>query len=155
MGREAMIKADMEAVGTYSPIFDKAIHELAKQERELSRAEKAWKAAGGKMVAELVNKTGATYTAKDPNYAVVDQLRKDILAQRAQLGLTPKSLKAMKAKLANPEVERRSKLEELIDAAKEYAAENAGRYQADVDGYVEKCARPGKPKMGIPQRAGL
>lgn len=137
MGREAMIKADMEAVGTYSPIFDKAIHELAKQERELARAEKAWKAAGGKMVAELVNKTGATYTAKDPNYAVVDQLRKDILAQRAQLGLTPKSLKAMKAKLANPEVERQSKLEELIDAAKEYAAENAGRYQADVDGYVE------------------
>ena len=34
------------------------------------------------MVAELVNKTGVTYTAKDPNYAVVDQLRKDIMILR-------------------------------------------------------------------------
>ena len=25
MGREAMIRADMEAVGTYNPIFDKTI----------------------------------------------------------------------------------------------------------------------------------
>lgn len=66
MGREAMIKADMEAVGTYSPIFDKAIKSLAKQERELAKAEKTWRDNGGKMVAELVNKTGATYTAKDP-----------------------------------------------------------------------------------------
>ena len=74
MGREAMIRADMEAAGLYSPMFDPTIRQLAKSERELSRAEKAWKAAGGQMVAELVNKTGGKYTAKDPHYAVVDQL---------------------------------------------------------------------------------
>lgn len=136
MGREAMIKADMEAVGTYSPIFDKAISALAKQERELAKAEKAWRENGGKMVAELVNKTGAKYTAKDPHYAVVDQLRKDILAQRAQLGLTPKSLKAMKAKLADQTTAKRSRLDELLEDAKEYAVEHAGEYQATVDGYV-------------------
>ncbi len=136
MGREAMIKADMEAVGTYSPIFDKAISALAKQERELSKAEKAWRENGGKMVAELVNKTGAKYTAKDPHYSVVDQLRKDILAQRAQLGLTPKSLKAMKAKLADQSTAKRSRLDELLEDAKEYAIEHAGEYQAAVDGYV-------------------
>nr|DAQ81203.1 MAG TPA: Large Terminase [Caudoviricetes sp.] len=136
MGREAMIKADMEAVGTYSPIFDKAISALAKQERELAKAEKAWRENGGKMVAKLVNKTGAKYTAKDPHYAVVDQLRKDILAQRAQLGLTPKSLKAMKAKLADQSTAKRSRLDELLEDAKEYAIEHAGEYQAAVDGYV-------------------
>ena len=136
MGREAMIKADMEAVGTYSPIFDKAISALAKQERELAKAEKAWRENGGKMVAELVNKTGAKYTAKNPHYAVVDQLRKDILAQRAQLGLTPKSLKAMKAKLADQSTAKRSRLDELLEDAKEYAIEHAGEYQAAVDGYV-------------------
>lgn len=73
MGREAMIRADMESVGIYSPIFDSTIKQLAKLERELPKAEKTWRAAGGKMVAELVNKTGGKYTAKDPNYAVVDQ----------------------------------------------------------------------------------
>lgn len=136
MGREAMIKADMEAVGTYSPIFDKAIKSLAKQERELAKAEKVWRDNGGKMVAELVNKTGATYTAKDPHYAVVDQLRKDILAQRAQLGLTPKSLKAMKAKLADSCAPKRSRLDELLEEAREFAVEHAAEYQAAVDGYV-------------------
>lgn len=136
MGREAMIKADMEAVGTYSPIFDKAIKSLAKQERELAKAEKVWRDNGGKMVAELVNKTGATYTAKDPHYAVVDQLRKDVLAQRAQLGLTPKSLKAMKAKLADSGAPKRSRLDELLEEAREFAVEHAAEYQAAVDGYV-------------------
>ena len=81
-----MIQADMEAVGTYSPVFDPTIRQLVKAERELSRAEKAWRAAGGQMVATLVNKAGGEYTAKDPHYAVVDQLRKDILALRNQLG---------------------------------------------------------------------
>ena len=136
MGREAMIKADMEAVGTYSPIFDKAIKSLAKQERELSKAEKVWRDNGGKMVAELVNKTGATYTAKDPHYAVVDQLRKDILAQRAQLGLTPKSLKTMKAKIVDTGTVKRSHLDELLEEAREFAVEHAAEYQAAVDGYV-------------------
>ena len=51
MGREAMIRADMEAVGIYNPIFDATIRQLAKTERELSRAEKDWRANGGQMVA--------------------------------------------------------------------------------------------------------
>ena len=98
MGREAMIRADMESVGVYNPIFDPTIRQLAKLERELSKAEKAWRAAGGQMVSKLVNKTGGEYTAKDPHYAVVDQLRKDIQALRNQLGLTPTSLKRVKQK---------------------------------------------------------
>ena len=89
MGREAMIRADMEAVGTYNVIFEPTIRQLAKAERELAKAEKTWRSNGGQMVAELTNKTGGKYTAKDPHYAVVDQLRKDILALRNQLGLTP------------------------------------------------------------------
>ena len=53
-----MIRADMQAVGTYNQIFEPTIKQLAKTERELSRAEKAWKKAGGLMVATLTNKTG-------------------------------------------------------------------------------------------------
>ena len=137
MGREAMIRADMEAVGTYNQIFEPTIRQLAKAERELAKAEKTWRSNGGKMVAELVNKTGGTYTAKDPHYAVVDQMRKDILALRNQLGLTPNSLKRVQAKQEAMAAGRKSKLEELMDAAHDYALDHASDFQAAVDGYVE------------------
>lgn len=137
MGREAMIKADMESVGVYSPIFDATIRQLAKTERELSRAEKAWKAAGGQMVAELVNKTGGKYTAKDPNYAIVDQLRKDVLSLRAQLGLTPASYARAKRKQQDYAQSGKSRLSELLEAARETALEKAGDYAAQVDQYVD------------------
>lgn len=139
MGREAMIKADMEAVGVYSPVFDKAIHELAKAERALSRAEKDWKANGGKMVAQLVNKTGGSYTAKDPHFAVVEQMRKDITAMRNQLGLTPAGLSRTRAKLANAAKEKGggSRIEQLLQESESYAQEHGGDFQAQVDGYVD------------------
>ena len=136
MGREAMIRADMESVGLYSPIYDGTIRQLAKTERELSRAEKTWKSAGGKMVAELVNKTGATYTAKDPNYAVVDQLRKDVLALRTQLGLTPTGFARAKRGKKVMETETDGRLESLLTAAREHAVEHAAEYSEQVDGYV-------------------
>lgn len=136
MGREAMIRADMESVGLYSPIFDGTIRQLAKTERELSRAEKAWKAAGGKMVADLVNKTGAAYTAKDPNYAIVDQLRKDVQSLRMQLGLTPTGFARAKRKQQDFSTESESRLESLLDAAREHAVEHAAEYMDQVDSYV-------------------
>lgn len=137
MGREAMIRADMEAVGTYNVIFEPTIRQLAKAERELAKAEKTWRANGGQMVAELVNKTGGKYTAKDPHFAVVDQMRKDIMALRNQLGLTPNSLKRVQAKQEALSAGRKSRLEELLDAAHDYALDNASAFQSAVDGYVD------------------
>lgn len=141
MGREAMIKADMEAVGVYSPVFDKAIHDLAKAERALSRAEKAWKANGGQMVAQLVNKTGGSYTAKDPYFAVVEQMRKDITSMRNQLGLTPAGLSRTRAKLANAAREKSdgSRIEQLLQEAEAYAQEHGGDFLAEVESYVGEC----------------
>lgn len=137
MGREAMIRADMEAVGTYNVIFEPTIRQLAKAERELAKAEKTWRANGGQMVAELVNKTGGKYTAKDPHFAVVDQMRKDIMALRNQLGLTPNSLKRVQAKQESLSTGRKSRLEELLDAAHDYAMDNASAFQETVDEYVD------------------
>ena len=88
----------MRAVGVYNEIFEPAIKSLAKAERQLSRAEKEWRAQGGKMVAELVNKTGAAYTAKDPYWTAVEQLRKDVQSMRNQLGLTPTGLNKARAR---------------------------------------------------------
>lgn len=139
MGREAMIRADMESVGTYNAVFEPSIRQLAKLERELSKAEKTWRAAGGQMVAELVNKTGGKYTAKDPNYAVVDQLRKDIQALRNQLGLTPTSLKRAQQRNEAAATGKRGPIEELLEAAHDYALEHAGAYMDEVDAYVDAC----------------
>jgi len=129
----------MESVGTYNTIFEPTIKQLAKLERELSKAEKTWRAAGGQMVAELVNKTGGKYTAKDPNYAVVDQLRKDIQALRNQLGLTPTSLKRARQKAEAISNGQQSPLEDLLETAHDYALEHAAAYQAEVDAYVDGC----------------
>ena len=139
MGREAMIRADMESVGTYNEIFDPSIRQLAKLERELSRAEKAWRAAGGQMVTELMNKTGGRYTAKDPNYTVVEQLRASIQSLRNQLGLTPTGLKRAKQASAAQAGSRESPLEELLAAAHDYALEHASAYLEEVDTYVDGC----------------
>lgn len=137
MAREDMIRADMQSVGTYNVIFESTIKQLAKAERELSRSEKAWKAAGGLMVADLVNKTGAQYKAKDPNYAVVEQQRKDITALRNQLGLTPTGLNKARAKQTL--FEGKSHIEELLEEAHEHALLNASAYEQEVEGYVEGC----------------
>ncbi len=139
MGREAMIRADMESVGTYNEIFDPSIRQLAKLERELSRAEKAWRAAGGQMVTELMNKTGGRYMAKDPNYTVVEQLRASIQSLRNQLGLTPTGLKRAKQASAAQAGSRESPLEELLAAAHDYALEHASAYLEEVDTYVDGC----------------
>ena len=90
------------------------------------------------MVAELVNKTGGRYTAKDPHYTVVEQLRTNIQALRNQLGLTPTGLKRARQKAAQTEG-RVSPLEELLDLAHEYALEHAAAYGAEVDAYVDAC----------------
>ena len=89
------------------------------------------------MVAELTNKTGATYTAKDPHYAVVDQLRKDIQALRNQLGLTPTSLR--RAKQEASKASGKTRLDELLEDAHDYALEHAAAYQDEVDAYVDAC----------------
>ena len=136
MAREDTIRESMRAVGVYNEIFEPAIKTLAKTERQLSRAEKEWRAQGGKMVAELVNKTGAAYTAKDPYWTAVEQLRKDVQAMRNQLGLTPTGLN--KARSRGAEMPGKlSKIEALLAAARETAVEHAGDYLAEVDGYAE------------------
>ena len=145
MGREAMIRADMEAAGTYSPIFDKVIKDTAKRERELSKAEKAWRAAycvdgvqrPPQMVATLINKQGLPYQAKDPFYAEVCRLRKEVDGLRAQLGLTPKSLNRVRETQKLKEAQGRSRIETLLDDAHDYAVEHAEEWADEVDAYVD------------------
>lgn len=88
MAKEAEYKRMLETLGVYDPAFDPVIHTLCVQERELSRAMKAWKAtAPSKNEAPLIT---------DPLYAEIAKLRRDILARQDSLGLTPKGLQRLR-----------------------------------------------------------
>lgn len=87
MAKEAQYKQQLQNLGVYDPAFDGAIHVLCIQERELSRAMKAWKATAGKDEAPLIT---------DPLYTEISKLRRDILARQDALGLTPKGLQRLR-----------------------------------------------------------
>ncbi len=88
----------------YDPAFDPAIHQLCILERELSRAQKQWKATAAPGQAPLVT---------SPIYQIICQLRRDIRASRDELGLTPKALRKLKGSLElgnTPDVEDKTVL---------------------------------------------
>ena len=89
--KEVIYRQQLESLGVYDPAFDPAIHVLCLQERELSRAMKAWKAT--------VPKDQAPQIA-DPLYQEISKLRRDILARQDALGLTPKGLQRLRKNAA-------------------------------------------------------
>lgn len=137
MAREEKIREAMKAAGVYNEIFEDSVKALAKAERQLARSEKEWRKQGGKMVAQLVNKTGAEYTAKDPYWAVVEAQRKDVQAMREKLGLTPSGLKKVQQRVSDLDTGRKSKIEQLLEAAHDYALEHAAQWSTEVDAYVD------------------
>ena len=93
MAKEAQYKQQLQSLGVYDPAFDGAIHVLCIQERELSRAMKAWKTTAGKDAAPSIT---------DPLYAEISKLRRDILARQDALGLTPKGLQRLRRQAVPP-----------------------------------------------------
>lgn len=91
MAKETVYQQQLKDLGVYDPAFDPAIHVLCIQERELSRAMKAWKATAAKNDAPMIT---------DPLYAEISKLRRDILARQDALGLTPKGLQRLRKNAA-------------------------------------------------------
>ena len=91
MAKEQVYIQQLQDLGVYDPAFDPAIHVLCIQERELSRAMKAWKATAEKNQAPLIT---------DPLYQEISKLRRDILARQDALGLTPKGLQRLRKNIA-------------------------------------------------------
>lgn len=90
MSRETQYVEQLKNLGVYDPAFDGAIHILCIQERELSRAMKAWKATAPPKAAPSIT---------DPVYAEISRLRRDILARQDALGLTPKGLQRLRKQM--------------------------------------------------------
>lgn len=88
VSKESQYKQQLINLGIYDEAFDPAIHVLCIQERELSRAMKAWKATAPRK--------DAAPSITDPLYAEISKLRRDILARQDALGLTPKGLQRLR-----------------------------------------------------------
>ena len=115
----AAIREDMKLAGTYNEAFEPIISLLAKVQKQLVAAERNWRnkdLGKGEFVTEYTNKAGATNTVKNPYFAVVEDLRAEVVSISAQLGLTPQGqrrvLGGMKPRSTGP-----SKLEAAMRAA--------------------------------------
>ena len=86
MTREETYEAQLRELGIWQECFRPAVKELAGMERELQRLKRRWRELG----CPVEDK-------KDPLYPAICSLRRDILAQRDALGLTPKSLRRFRA----------------------------------------------------------
>ena len=117
MAKEQQYIQQLTDLGVYDPAFDGAIHVLCIQERELSRAMKAWKATAPDP------KTAPSIT--DPLYAEISKLRRDILARQDSLGLTPKGLQRLRrqtaptGEVAPPAASGNPMLAQLLDGIRE------------------------------------
>lgn len=89
MTLEERYKAQLTDMGIYRPAFDPEIKLLCQMERELRRVDNAWRPKD-----ENGNRRSPDYTHK--LYDRIVQLRKDILAHRESLGLTPKGYKRLR-----------------------------------------------------------
>lgn len=85
--REQTYRDQLEAMGVWQDAFQPEIHMLSILEREHQRTLKAWKAA---------DKTGRGGDPTDDLYPVLVQQRRDILAHRDALGLTPKAFRRLR-----------------------------------------------------------
>lgn len=119
MAREEIYKEQLQALGIYEPAFDPEIKTLANLERDLTRAQKAWKATVPR---------GAQPSMLDPLYAVVCTLRREILAHREALGLTPKALRRLRGQSAEGGSTNKERMNDLLSQI----AERVGSYDDGV-----------------------
>lgn len=104
--REQIYAEQLKALGVYQPAFEPEIKTLAELERDLQRVKKAWRAT---------TPDGVPPSPLDPHYAVISALRREILAHRDALGLTPKALRRLRERAAAAADDERSTISARLD----------------------------------------
>lgn len=117
--REDTYKAQLQELGIYQRAFDPEIKTLATLERELTRAKKEWAATA---------KAPAKPSVGHPLYAIVCTLRREILAHRETLGLTPKALRRLRGQGGEGGPTNKERMNDLLSQI----AERVGSYDDGV-----------------------
>lgn len=90
-----LIKEQTEKVGTYQPAFDSVIADLASILEQRDAAYKQFRQEGRQLMIVKVSDRGAKNMVQNPLITLWDKLNLTALAYWRDLGLTPKSLKAI------------------------------------------------------------
>ena len=109
MTREQKYIDQMTRLGIYDEIFEPEVHNLCIMERDLQRLTKRWKADGY----QTVEKNGRGHAATDRTFDAIMTLRRQVLAMKDALGLTPKALVRLKGRPAPAEDETDDKIQAL------------------------------------------
>ena len=109
MTREQKYTEQMKRLGIYDEIFDPEIHTLCIMERDLQRLTKRWKDDG----CQTVERNGRGPAATDRTFDAIMTLRRQILAIKDALGLTPKALARLKGRPVQAEEEQDDRTPEL------------------------------------------
>ena len=94
MTREQKYIEQMKQLGIYDEIFEPEVHNLCIMERDLQRITKRWKEQGY----QTVEQTGRGPATTDKNFDAIMTLRRQVLAMKDALGLTPKALARLKGR---------------------------------------------------------
>lgn len=121
MTREQRYTEQLKELGVYQEAFSPEIHMLAMMERELQRMVKAWKAAGSPITDETA--TGSPTSNKMLD--AINAMRRDILAHRDALGLTPKGLHRLKQKQTDKERDGKNDQPTVLQMIKSRRRESA------------------------------
>lgn len=117
------IRSLMRIAKVYSPAFEPIIELLDRTRSELRKAEKAWRDGGGEFTSTYTNKAGAENVVKNPDFAIVEDLRQDVLAISSQLGLTPQGQRRV---IGSGKLPSKTDSDKLTEALKN-AAKAAGK----------------------------
>ena len=118
MTKEQIYRQQMTELGIYKPIFEPEIRTLARIERELTRAMKAW--------SDTAPPNGKPSFLND-HYPVIQRLRAEALQHREALGLTPKALKKLVGAAGTDAPQQK----DLITAKLDQIAAKISGYAAD------------------------
>lgn len=84
-----LIKRKCQEAGTYRPVYDLVIGQLAGIMSVKDAAEEDYEATGNSPVISYTNKGGYTNLKKNPALAVINECNQQALAYWRDLGLTP------------------------------------------------------------------
>lgn len=116
-----IITAKTKEAGTYNPVFDLIITELAEILEERDKVYKEYKKNGGHPIIEYTNKRGATNFVKSPFLQQWESLKNTALPYWRDLGLTPAALKKIDEKTSALKTKEETPLDRLNDVFAEFA----------------------------------
>jgi phage terminase small subunit len=106
--------------GTYKECFDDVIGTLAGILEKRDLAQEMFDESGESIIVEHTNKGGATNLEQNPTIRLINDLNRDALSYWRELGLTPKSLRAI-----NDEALKEKKVDALTEALLELESGNS------------------------------